>query len=160
MLSAAFERKDDASLANDHAILAILVDESAAFSELMQSEDLRYFRQDIDEPEDMLMRVAHRYPAVDYVQTQRRRILLMQGMAKLFDTLDVLAAPFSGSPQQSATSLTGHPSVPVQNGFDGRGRPTGIQFIGQLYGEAEALTVARHYQARAPWYRQYPSAFR
>jgi Asp-tRNA(Asn)/Glu-tRNA(Gln) amidotransferase A subunit family amidase len=83
----------------------------------------------------------------------------MQGMAELFDEIDVLVAPFSGSPVQSATSLTGHPSIAVQNGFDHAGRPTGIQFIGQLYGEAPAMTLARHYQDATGWHRQHPPAF-
>jgi Asp-tRNA(Asn)/Glu-tRNA(Gln) amidotransferase A subunit family amidase len=141
------------------ALQMLLVDESAAFAELMRSGDIRFFRQDIDEPEDMLMRVARLHPAVEYVQTQRQRMLLMQGMARLFDAIDVLVAPFSGSPQQSATSLTGHPSVAVHNGFDGDGRPTGIQFVARLYGEADALTLARHYQARTDWHLQHPPAF-
>jgi Asp-tRNA(Asn)/Glu-tRNA(Gln) amidotransferase A subunit family amidase len=106
------------------------------------------------------MRVARLFPAVEYVQVHRRRMLLMQGMARLFAELDVLVAPFAGSPQQSATSLTGHPSVAVQNGFDDEGRPTGIQFVGRLYGEAEALTLARHHQAARGWHRAHPQAFR
>lgn len=125
----------------------LLVDESAAFAELLASGDVQYFRQDIDEPEDVLMRVARLFPAVEYVQIQRRRALLMAGMAALFADLDVLIAPFGGSPQQSATSLTGHPSVSVPNGFDEVGRPTGIQFVGRLYGEADVLRLAAAWRA-------------
>lgn len=188
-LAAAFERETSnasqrAALANDREVLKVLsnmgitpvpvelpasadldplqmllVDESAAFAELMESGDVRYFRQDIDDPEDMLMRVARLYPAVEYVQTNRRRMLLMQDMAKLFAGIDVLVAPYSGSPQQSATSLTGHPSVAVPNGFDDVGRPTAIQFIAPLYGEAQALSLARHYQLRSDWHARHPPAF-
>jgi Asp-tRNA(Asn)/Glu-tRNA(Gln) amidotransferase A subunit family amidase len=142
------------------ALQVLLVDEAAAFEELLQSGDVRWFRQDLEDPEDVLMRVARLFPAVEYVQVHRRRMLLMQGMARLFAELDVLVAPFAGSPQQSATSLTGHPSVAVQNGFDDEGRPTGIQFVGRLYGEAEALTLARHHQAARGWHRAHPQAFR
>jgi Asp-tRNA(Asn)/Glu-tRNA(Gln) amidotransferase A subunit family amidase len=142
------------------ALQMLLVDEAAAFDELVQSGNIRYFRQDIDEPEDVLMRIARLYPAVEYLQVHRQRMLLMQGMADLFRDLDVLVAPFSGSSQQSATSLTGHPSVSVPNGFDSSGRPTGIQFVGQLYGEAAALTLARHYEAHTGLSRRYPRDFR
>jgi Asp-tRNA(Asn)/Glu-tRNA(Gln) amidotransferase A subunit family amidase len=141
------------------ALQMLLVDEAAAFDELIRTGDVKYFRQDIDEPEDVLMRVARLYPAVEYVQTHRRRTLLMQGMASLFETIDVMVAPFGGSPQQSATSLTGHPSVALQTGFDPAGRPTGIQFVGRLYGEAEALTLARHVQQRTDLHRRHPAAF-
>jgi Asp-tRNA(Asn)/Glu-tRNA(Gln) amidotransferase A subunit family amidase len=141
------------------ALQMLLVDEAAAFDELVQTGDLRYFRQDIDEPEDVLMRIARLFPAVEYLQVHRHRMLLMQGMAELFAGIDVLIAPFSGSNQQSATSLTGHPSVVVQNGFDEDGKPTGIQFIGRLCGEAAILTLARHYQTKTGLNRRHPPGF-
>ncbi len=134
----------------------LLVDEAAAFDELIQTGDVDLFRQDIDEPEDMLMRVARLHPAVEYLQINRRRMLLMQGMAESFADIDVLVAPFSGSPVQDATSLTGHPAVAVQNGFDDDGKPTGIQFIGQLYAEAHALLIAKAYQDSTGYHLRHP----
>ena len=86
-------------------------------------------------------------------------MLLMQGMAAIFEDFDVLVAPFSGSTVQDATSLTGHPSVAIQNGFDAEGKPTGIQFIGQLYGEAPALLLAKRYQEQTGFHRQHPPNF-
>lgn len=138
----------------------LLVDEAAAFDELVHNGNIDRFRQDIDEPEDTLMRIARLFPAVEYVQINRQRMLLMQGMARLFADLDVLVAPFSGSPVQDATSLTGHPAVVVQNGFDYEGRPTGIQFIGQLYGEAKAMLLAMSYQDASGFHLQHPAQFR
>ncbi len=187
-LKSAFERDangaDTASLENDRATLAtlrqlgitpkpfalpdyadtdalqlLLVDEAAAFDELVHNGKIELFRQDIDEPEDMLMRIARLYPAVEYLQLNRRRMLLMQGMAKAFANVDVLVAPFAGSPVQDATSLTGHPSVAVQNGFDGAGKPTGIQFIGELYGEANALLLAKTYQDATAYHLEHPPLF-
>ncbi|MDH3441033.1 MAG: amidase, partial [Gammaproteobacteria bacterium] len=141
------------------ALQMLLVDEAAAFDELVHNGDINLFRQDIDETEDMLMRVARLHPAVEYVQINRRRMLLMQEMAKIFDHIDVLVTPFGGSSVQSATSLTGHPSVAVQNGFDDDGIPTGFQMIGQLYSEAKALTLARTYQQATGYHRQHPPDF-
>jgi Asp-tRNA(Asn)/Glu-tRNA(Gln) amidotransferase A subunit family amidase len=139
------------------ALQMLLVDEAAAFDELMHNGGIEFFRQDIDEPEDMLMRIARLHPAVEYLQINRRRMLLMQGMAKVFDDIDVLVAPFSGSPAQSATSLTGHPCIAVQNGFDDDGKPTGIQFVGQLYAEAKAMTLAKAYQDSTDFHRRHPN---
>ena len=141
------------------ALQMLLVDEAAAFDELVHNGNIGLFRQDIDEPEDMLMRIARLHPAVEYVQMNRRRMLLMQGMAKIFDRIDVLVTPFGGSAVQTATSLTGHPSVAVQNGFDDDRTPTGFQMIGQLYSEAAALTLARVYQQRTGFHRQHPPMF-
>jgi len=137
----------------------LLVDEAAAFDELVQNGDIELFRQDIDEPEDMLMRIARLHPAVEYVQINRRRMLLMKGMAEIFDGIDVLVSPFAGSTIQDATSLTGHPAVAVQNGFDDEGRPTAILMIGQLYGEASALAIAKAYQDSTGFHRQHPGGF-
>lgn len=184
-LASAFERQieaeDPAALANDNATLEVLrelgvtlrevelpehadmdalqmllVDEAAAFDELIQTGQVSLFRQDIDEPEDMLMRIARLHPAVEYVQINRRRMLLMRGIAEIFADLDVLVAPFSGSSVQDATSLTGHPAIAVQNGFDSAGRPTGIQFIGELYGEQSALSLAKAYQDETGFHLQHP----
>lgn len=145
--------------ADTHALQLLLVDEAAAFDELVHNGKIGLFRQDIDEPEDMLMRVARLYPAVEYLQLNRRRMLLMQGMARAFADIDVLIAPFGGSSVQDATSLTGHPSVAVQNGFDAEGKPTGIQFIGELYGEAKALLLAKAYQDATGYHLENPPLF-
>lgn len=135
----------------------LLVDEAAAFDELVHNGNISLFRQDIEETEDMLMRIARLHPAVEYVQNNRRRMLLMQGMAEKFAEFDVLVAPFSGSNVQDATSLTGHPAVAVQNGFDSSGKPTGIQFIGDLYGEQQALSLAKAYQDTSGFHLQHPA---
>jgi Asp-tRNA(Asn)/Glu-tRNA(Gln) amidotransferase A subunit family amidase len=138
------------------ALQMLLVDEAAAFDELVHNGKISLFRQDIDEPEDMLMRIARLHPAVEYLQINRRRMLLMRGMAERFADIDVLVAPFSGSPVQSATSLTGHPAVALMNGFDDDGTPTGIQFIGQLYGEANALLLAKAVQESTGFHLRHP----
>lgn len=149
------------------ALQMLLVDEAAAFDELVHNGGIEYFRRDIDEPEDMLMRIARLHPAVEYVQIHRRRMLLMQGMAETFAELEVLVAPtFSdssqgdaGTPIQSATSLTGHPTVVIPNGFDDNGMPTGMQFIGRLYGEAEAMLFAKAVQDATDFHRRRPPRF-
>jgi Asp-tRNA(Asn)/Glu-tRNA(Gln) amidotransferase A subunit family amidase len=46
--------------------------------------------------------------------------------------------------------------VSAQNGFDEKGRPTGITFLGRLYAEAEVLAVAKAYQDVALWHEQKP----
>lgn len=125
----------------------LLVDEAAAFDELLASGDIRYFNQDLDDPEDLLMRVARLVPAVEYLQINRRRMLMMIEMAKLFDEVDVVVAPHRGSPLIAATSLTGHPAVNVPNGLDAGGMPTGILLVGRLYAEATLLMLARRLES-------------
>ena len=93
------------------ALQMLLVDEAAAFDELIQTGKVDMLIQDRDEPEDMLMRVARLLPAVEYLQIQRLRMLMMQGMEKALRDIDVYLAPHPGNPDSSATSLSGHPAI-------------------------------------------------
>ena len=138
------------------ALQMLLVDEAAAFDELIQTGKIDLLIQDRDEPEDMLMRVARLLPAVEYLQIQRLRMLMMQGMEKALRDVDAYVAPHRGNPNTSATSLTGHPAISVPNGFDEDGKPTGILFVGKLYGEAELMTIAKAYQDANDFHLAHP----
>ena len=87
----------------------------------------------------------------------RLRMLMMQEMAAALRDIDVFVAPHGGGPINSATNLTGHPAVTVPNGFTDAGTPTGILFVGKLYGEAEMLAVAREYQEATDFHLRHPS---
>ncbi|MDX1406438.1 MAG: amidase, partial [Woeseiaceae bacterium] len=137
------------------ALQLLLVDEAAAFDELIQTGKVDMLIQDREEPEDMLMRVARLLPAVEYVQIHRLRMLMMQGLEKALRGIDVYIAPH-GNPNTSATSLSGHPAISVPNGFDEDGTPTGILFVGKLYGEAELMTAAKVYQDATDFHLQRP----
>ena len=139
------------------ALQMLLVDEAAAFDELIQTGRIDLLIQDRDEPEDMLMRAARLVPAVEYVQLNRQRTLLMQNMAEAMRDLDVYVAPHGGGPNTSANNLTGHPGVSVPNGFAPDGTPTGILFIGQLYGEADMLRLAKAYQDATDFHLRRPN---
>ena len=138
------------------ALQMLLVDEAAAFDELIQTGKVDLLIQDRDEPEDMLMRVARLLPAVEYLQIQRLRMLMMQGMEKALHDIDVYVSPHRGSPNTSATSLTGHPAISVPNGFDEDGKPTGILFVGKLYGEGDLMALAKTYQDANDFHLAHP----
>lgn len=138
------------------ALQMLLVDEAAAFDELIQTGRVDLLIQDRNEPEDMLMRVARLFPAVEYVQMNRRRTLLMQRMAEAMADLDVYVAPHGGSANNGATNLTGHPAVTVPNGFAEDGTPTGIMFVGKVYGEAGMLRLAKAYQDATDFHLRRP----
>ena len=105
----------------------------------------------------LVVRIARLMPAVEYLQIQRLRMLMMQNMAKVMQKIDVYVAPHTGSPNTRTTSLTGHPAISVPNGFDKEGKPTGILFVGQLYGEAELMAVAKAYQDAHQFHLQHPT---
>jgi hypothetical protein len=49
--------------------------------------------------------------------------------------------------------------VAVPNGFQENGTPLSITFCGRMYGEAQALAVARAYQEATAWDERHPPAF-
>lgn len=107
-------------------------------------------------------RVSRLIPAVEYINANRHRYLLMQQVNALMDQVDVLICPTRGSGSQGAiTNLTGHPAVCVPTGFDKRSNlPTSITLIGKLYDEARILLAAKAYQEATPWDEMHPPQFK
>lgn len=103
-------------------------------------------------------RVSRLMTAVEYINANRHRYLLMKKVNDVMNTIDVLICPTRGSGNQSAiTNLTGHPAICVPTGFDNRQRlPTSITFLGRLYEEGKLLTVAEAYQQLTDWHQQHP----
>ena len=101
-------------------------------------------------------RAARFIPAVEYIQANRLRTLLMQKMAALMQTVDVFVAPPFGS-VLPLTNLTGHPCVVLPNGFNEKGSPTSTTFIGNLDREAEVLALAKAYQDATDFHLKHPS---
>jgi Asp-tRNA(Asn)/Glu-tRNA(Gln) amidotransferase A subunit family amidase len=65
-------------------------------------------------------------------------------------------SPTFGGDNLLLTNLTGHPSVVVPNGFDEKGRPTSITFIGNFFEEANTLVVAKAYQDATEFHLKHP----
>ena len=111
-----------------------------------------------------LSRMMRTVPAVESFRASRIRTLIMKAAAKIFDEVDVYAAPYSSAdypPPVSSlnlqmTTITGHPAVIVPNGFTRKGTPTGITFIGKLFGEAELLAAAKAYQDATGFHLKHP----
>jgi len=96
-------------------------------------------------------------PAVEYLQAQRIRYLLIQDVGKLFEKVDLVIAPSFAGKGLLISNLTGNPCVVVPNGFSKGGTPTSICFIGKLFGEADLLAVAKKYQDATEWNRKHPN---
>lgn len=107
-------------------------------------------------------RVSRFVPAVEYINANRHRNILMQKVNEVVNQFDVIICPTRGSGNQSAiTNLTGHPVLCVPTGFDRRSNtPTSISFIGKLFDEASILTAAKYYQDKTGWDEIHPPAFK
>jgi Asp-tRNA(Asn)/Glu-tRNA(Gln) amidotransferase A subunit family amidase len=141
------------------AIAFILSAEAAAaFDELTRSgRDDLMVRQTRDAWPNVF-RASRFIPAVEYIQANRLRYLIIQGMQKL--DVDVWLSPSFGGSNLLLTNLTGHPCVVLPNGFDEKGCPTSVTFMGRLFGEAKLLAVAKAYQDATDFHLKHPPLFR
>jgi Asp-tRNA(Asn)/Glu-tRNA(Gln) amidotransferase A subunit family amidase len=138
--------------------LAIILsaEAAAAFDELTRSNrDDLLVRQDRGAWPNAF-RQARFIPAVEYIQANRVRTLLMEAMAERMKDIDVYVAPSFGGDNLLLTNLTGHPAVVLPDGFDDKGSPTSISFIGGLYKEAETLRVALAYEQATDFHTKHP----
>lgn len=132
------------------------VEAAAAFDELTRNNlDDLLVRQGRNAWPNVF-RQARLIPAVEYIQANRLRWLLMKEMAEKMKDIDVYIAPSFGGSNLLLTNLTGHPAVVVPNGFDDQGHPTSISFIGQLFAEDKVLRVARAFQQATDFHLRHP----
>ena len=105
-------------------------------------------------------RKARMIPAVDYLQANRLRTIAMQRFETAMEGIDVVVTPSFGGSMLLLTNLTGHPQVVVPNGYtSGNGTPTSISFVGKLFGDAEALRLAKAYQDATDFHTRTPPLF-
>lgn len=132
---------------------------AAAFDELTRSGQDELMVRQIQRAWPNVFRASRFIPAVEYIQANRARHILIQKMAEQMKAVDLFVTPSFGGNNLLVTNLTGHPCVVVPNGFKENGSPTSISFIGQLYDEGTILAVAKAYQDATDWHKQHPSMF-
>jgi Asp-tRNA(Asn)/Glu-tRNA(Gln) amidotransferase A subunit family amidase len=159
-----------------HAMTPLLEAEAAAaFDELTRTGRDKLLTDQGPDDWPNIFRCARFIPAVEYIQANRARMLAMEAVSKAFEGFDVIVAPTNGR-QLVVTNLTGHPALILPNGFrgddappprkndtgeidgdyGGPGTPVSLTFLGQLYGEARMLALARAYQDATDFHLQHP----
>ena len=136
--------------------LTISVEGAAAFDELTRSGRDSLMVQQHKNAWPNSFRSARFVSAVEYIQAQRVRTLMIQQMHEKFKGIDVYISPSFASNNLVITNLTGHPCVVVPNGFQKNGMPTTITFMGNLYGEAKVLAFAKFFQDLTNFEEQHP----
>jgi Asp-tRNA(Asn)/Glu-tRNA(Gln) amidotransferase A subunit family amidase len=92
--------------------------------------------------------------ALDFVQSQRRRHLLMKEMAEAMQGFDMFV---SGRGEVGLTNQTGHPAVVVPYDFGGDNpQPLTTTIIGDLFADDKILSVAHAYQRSTDWHLRRP----
>jgi len=134
------------------------VEAAAAFDDLtLSNKDDELVRQ-VKNAWPNEFRSSRFVPAVEYIQANRARNMLIDDMAAKLENLDLyITASFSDN--LLMTNLTGHPCVVLPNGFNKAGSPTSITFMGHLYDEATVLDLAKSYQDATNWHLKTPPIF-
>jgi len=122
-------------------------------------------------------RISRMVPAVEYLQSQRMRSIMMQQLAAATADVDVYLAPSTnGNPRapegaaapavppppnltqqhSQMANLACYPAVALPNGFMENGAPTSINFMAQPFGEASLLALAKAYQDATEFNRKHP----
>ena len=72
----------------------------------------------------------------------------------------MIVTPSFGGNQLLLTNLTGNPCLVMPNGFNEKGTPTSISFIGKLFGEADLVMFAYKIQEATEWDEKIPPFFK
>lgn len=148
---------------NLHAdeILSLIIgaESAAAFDPLTRSnKDDEMVQQGKDRWPNSF-RSSRFIPAVEYINACRLRYEIMRKMSPVIDAFDIIVSPPEVGEQLAITNLTGNPSITLPNGFDHKGMPTSISFIGKHFGEAKLLAFAKKYQETTKFNLQHPRGF-
>ncbi len=128
----------------------------AAFDELTRSGRDDLLVRQVEQAWPNVFRQARFIPAVEYLQANRVRTLLMRELARVMADLDAYVVPSFGGSNLLMTNLTGQPQLVVPSGFRDDGTPTSISFVGRRFGEAAALTLAQAFQDATDFHRRHP----
>ena len=158
-LGASFVTVSLPDLPVDAISFVLSAEAAAAFDELTRSNRDDLMTRQVKNAWPNVFRAARLIPAVEYIQANRLRLLLVQAMGRLFDEVDLYVAPSFEGDNLLLTNLTGHPCVVLPTGFDAGGHPTSITIVGGLYDEGLILALAAAYQEATGWDETHPPRF-
>jgi Asp-tRNA(Asn)/Glu-tRNA(Gln) amidotransferase A subunit family amidase len=158
--------------------LTMLSVEAAVFhAELLRSDN---WQKLTDKTYSDRYRVGRLIPAVDYLQAQRLRAVMMKQLAEATAGVDVYLAPSTnGNPRlpegkrppipapppnfsqrhSQMANLACYPGLAVPNGIASTGAPTSTLFMAQPYREAGLLALAKAYQDATDFNLKQPPLF-
>lgn len=140
---------------NDLRII-LTAESAAAFDELTRTGQDDLLEQQTKRAWPNTFRSARFIPAVEYINANRIRYLLIQEMAKLMNQVDLYVSPSWGNNNLLLTNLSGHPLVVLPNGFSDNGTPTSFTFVGNLFDEGKIIAVAKAFQDATEHHKKHP----
>jgi aspartyl-tRNA(Asn)/glutamyl-tRNA(Gln) amidotransferase subunit A len=122
--------------------------------------------------------LSHGYYDAYYLKAQRIRRLIARDFTEAFGSCDVIMGPASpcvaynlGEKTSDCVqmylddiytvpiNLAGLPGMSIPCGFGHKGRPVGLQIVGNYFDEARMLAVAHALQQATDWHTRTPAAF-
>jgi len=122
--------------------------------------------------------LSHGYYDAYYLKAQKIRRLIARDFTEAFRQCDLIMGPAAPSvafdlgarttdPVQMyledlftiPVNLAGLPGLSIPCGFGAKGRPVGLQVIGDYFSEARMLAAAHAYQRATDWHQRVPKAF-
>jgi len=122
--------------------------------------------------------LSHGYFEAYYLQAQKLRRVIAEDFTRAFAACDVIAGPAAptvaydlGSKVKDPVqmylddlytipiNLAGLPGMSIPCGFGAKGRPVGLQLVGNYFDEARMLSVAHAYQLATDWHLRVPGGF-
>ena len=144
---------------NDLSII-LSAEAGAAFDELTRSNKDDILVRQIKNAWPNSFRASRFISAVEYINANRIRYMLIQEMQKIMEKVDLYIAPSWEGDNLLLTNLTGHPCVVLPNGFSEKGTPTSITFMGRLFDEGKLIAFGKAYQDATGFNKQHPPLFK
>jgi len=142
---------------NVNSLSFILSAESAAaFDELTRSNKDEELVRQIKNAWPNLFRANRFIPAVEYINANRIRTVLINEMNQIMNKIDFYLAPSWEGDNLLLTNLTGHPSVVVPTGKATDGTNSSITFIGRLFEEGKIIAAAKAFQDATEFHLKRP----
>jgi Asp-tRNA(Asn)/Glu-tRNA(Gln) amidotransferase A subunit family amidase len=147
------------TISNYDISFILTAEAGAAFDELTRSNKDDQLVRQIKNAWPNVFRSSRFIPAVEYINANRIRFLLIQQMNEMIKDLDFYVSPSWIGNNLLVTNLTGHPSVVVPTGFSKAGTPTSFTFIGKLFDEGTIIAAAKKYQDETTHHKKHPPLF-
>jgi len=131
----------------------------AFFDDLVRSDEVDKMVEQTQRSRANSLRQARFIPAVEYIQANRQRQILIEKMHTIMKDYDVLISPSSGNRLSIITNLTGHPAIAIPTGLDKEKHPTSLTLVSNLYDENSMLILAKAFQDQTEFDDMHPEGY-
>jgi Asp-tRNA(Asn)/Glu-tRNA(Gln) amidotransferase A subunit family amidase len=147
--------------ANDLLVMIWAAESAAAFDPLTRSNRDEQMVQQWRDRYPNVFRSARTIPAVEYINVERIRYMIMEQMYPVLSRYDIIIVPSMADEPMALTCLTGNPCITLPASAPVNGSPASITFLGgKLYSEAEVAAFGAYFQKLTNYHLQHPPLFR